>query len=168
MSVKSILKLGDPILREKCAAIEDASQSQDLFQDLRDTLRHVQTLYQFPRGCGLAAPQIGYTQRATIIEYDGDQRLLVNPEIVEASREKMKIREGCLSFFDYRGQIERHRYVKVRAQDRNGKTIEIEGSDDLSCLLQHEIDHLNGVLYFDYSPNGQDDLRLIDGMPVIP
>ena len=168
MSVKSILKLGNPKLREKCAAIQDVSQARDLFQDLRDTLRHVKTLYGFPRGSGLAAPQIGYLQRATIIEFEDDQQILVNPEIVDTSQEKMQIREGCLSFFNYRGEVERHQYVKVRAQDENGERVEIEGSGDLSSLLQHEIDHLNGILYFDHLPNGQEDLRLIQGMPEIP
>ena len=103
-----------------------------------------------------------------IIEYDGKRQILANPTILETSKEKMSTREGCLSFFDYRGEVERYSSIRVKAYNEDGQEFEIQGSGDLSSLLQHEIDHLNGRLYFDHLPNGQDDLWTVDGMPVIP
>ena len=168
MAVKSILKLGDPLSRDKCHPVNDSNAKNHVIADLIDTLESVKSLYEFPRGSGLAAPQIGHQDRITIIEYNNKRYILINPEIINASKEKIKIREGCLSFFDYRGEVERYKKVKVKALDENGYEYEIEGSDDFTSLLQHEIDHLDGILLIDRLPNGKNDLKKIEGMPKIP
>ena len=83
---------------------------------------------------------------------------MINPEIVETSHEKKPIWEGCISFFEYRANVPRYTYVKVRAFGRDGKEFYIEGHDDFAMLLQHELDHLDGILYVDRLKNKERDL----------
>ena len=168
MSVQSILKLGDPILREKSTRIEDFAANAKVFVDLNDTLTNVRRLYQFENGTGLAAPQIGYLVRAIAIDFDGKRQILINPEIVEASTEMIRLPEGCLSFFDFRAAVERHKRVKVNAFNEKGEEFQIEAEGQLSKLLQHEIDHLDGILYFDRLPNGKEGMIPVSGRPRIP
>lgn len=101
-------------------------------------------------GAGLAAPQIGRLLRIIVIEIP-DEKLfaLINPEIVKKSGERV-VTEGCLSFPGYRGEIKRAESVTCKALDRNGKAIRIKATDLLAQSLEHEIDHLNGILYIDY------------------
>ena len=146
----------------------DFGSAKSLFEDLNDTLANVRTLYEFRRGSGLSAPQIGILLRAVVIHYNEERKILVNPEIVYVSGEKVAMKEGCLSFFEFRGNVERHTEITVKALDENGTEIEIKGSGDLASLLQHEIDHLDGILYFDRMQDGEKGLYGVDGMPTIP
>lgn len=105
------------------------------------------------QGIGLAAPQIGLGKRLTVIDVSfqkdpKDKLVLINPEVVEL-RGKQVEEEGCLSLPEIREKVQRAAWVKVRAQDVKGKTFEIEGEELLARALQHEIDHLDGVLFID-------------------
>lgn len=108
-------------------------------------------------GVGLAAPQIGESQRVVVVEYTDDERenarpkkyVLVNPEIVQESEETVTDLEGCLSVPGLAGEVERFEAVTVQAKNRFGKPIKLKASGWLARIFQHEIDHLNGVLYID-------------------
>lgn len=137
-------------LRENCEAVEEVD---DEVRALLDEM--AETMY-IARGVGLAAPQVGITRRVIVIDVGeqgtrGDQIIeLINPEIVETSEERKKGEEGCLSFPDIYGEVERHAWVRVEALNREGERFSMEGDGLLSVALQHEIDHLNGVLFLDY------------------
>ena len=105
------------------------------------------------QGIGLAAPQIGLSQRIAVVDLSfnkdvKDRIALINPEVIEATGKQVE-EEGCLSLPDIREKVQRAAWVKVRAQDVTGKTIEVEGEELLARALQHEIDHLDGVLFID-------------------
>lgn len=156
--IKEVVKKGSPLLRTKCSPVTDFSAVQKIIDDLIDTIEYLKTTHEFKRGIGLSAPQIGETLRVSVAEYRGRKYVLVNPEIIEHSESKKPIKEGCISFLEYRAFVERYVHVKVKAFDRKGKEFTVEGKGDFAMLLQHEIDHLNGVLYFDHLPNGEKDL----------
>jgi peptide deformylase len=152
MPVRPVLQLGDPLLRERALAVEDPSapEIRDLLRDLAETLAHWRAKTGYGRG--IAAPQLGVLQRVIFIKLPGeDPWPLVNPEIVERSKEKFVLWDGCLSFLSIFVQVERHREISVRYQSLDGMTHEFRAGDDrnLSELLQHEIDHLDGILALD-------------------
>lgn len=129
-----------------------------VFDDaLRDLERALYETLDIEHGVGLAAPQVGIRRRICVIripagyEYDDspETRLtLVNPAIVRAGGQEIDV-EGCLSFPDLIGDVPRYTAITVRAQDTNGKVVKIKARDYLARVMQHEIDHLNGVLFFD-------------------
>ena len=152
MPIRPILQLGDPLLRQKAVRVADptATEVHDLVQDLADTLAHrrAETGY----GRGIAAPQVGQLKRVIFLKLPGAEPWpLINPEIVEASQEKIIVWDACLSFLSIFMQVERHRQVTVRYQTLQGETREFKAGDDhnFSELLQHEIDHLDGILAID-------------------
>src|SRR5689334_3498006 len=107
------------------------------------------TMYH-ARGIGLAAPQVGRTERLAVIDVDKDPFVIINPEIIVSSSGKAKGEEGCLSIPDIYADVERPKAVTVRALDRHGVPFEREAGDLLARCLQHEIDHLDGKLFLDY------------------
>lgn len=137
-----------PILKkkaEKVAAVDD-----NLRRLLDDML---ETMYA-DNGCGLAAPQIGVSQRIVVIDIAGEGEepapmYMVNPEIVWASEEKEICEEGCLSVPGQRAEVERPASVRIKYLDYNGESQEILAEDFLAVAAQHEIDHLDGILYID-------------------
>lgn len=144
MSVLDIRVLGDPVLREETtpvAAITD---------ELRELVRNMFETMDLAKGIGLAAPQVGRTERVAVIGVDQDRFAIINPEIVESDAKQAKAEEGCLSIPDVYGDVERPARVKVRATNLDGETFEIEAGDLLARCLQHEIDHLHGKLFIDY------------------
>ncbi len=152
MPIRPILQLGDPLLRHKAVPVVDptAPEIDVLVRDLADTLAHwrAQTGY----GRGIAAPQLGILQRVIFLKLpDANPWPLINPEIINRSEEKIVVWDACLSFLSIFMQVERHRQITVRYQNLDGKTLEFEAGDDrnLSELLQHEIDHLDGILAID-------------------
>ena len=152
MAIRPILQLGDPLLRQKAVAVEDpaAREIHDLVADLADTLAHCRSSTGYGRG--IAAPQLGELRRVIFFKLPGAEPWpLINPEIIERSEEKITVWDACLSFLSIFMQVERHRQVTVRYQNLNGETVEFGAGDDrnLSELLQHEIDHLDGVLAID-------------------
>ncbi|HHX94648.1 MAG TPA: peptide deformylase [Clostridia bacterium] len=146
MAVYSIVKIGDPgdsVLREKASTVKKITPSIfKLLDNLKDTLYEA-------NGVGLAAPQIGISKRVVVIDVGEGLLELINPEIIEYSDETELDVEGCLSIPGARGEVERYSSVVVKALNREGEEIEIAGEGLLSRCLQHEIDHLYGVLYID-------------------
>ena len=146
MSVLDIRVLGDPVLRQ------DTKPVAVVTDELRQLIDDMFATMHKAKGIGLAAPQVGRTERIAVVEVaeSGVGPLaLVNPEIV--SREgSVKGEEGCLSIPDIYGDVERSAKVVVRALDRDGKAIEVVGSELLARCMQHEIDHLHGKLFIDH------------------
>lgn len=149
MSIKPLIILPDPVLREVSKPVERVDLS---LQKLADDM--LETMYQAP-GIGLAAIQIGEPLRLLVIDVAGKDepaapQVFVNPQILWHSDEPNVYEEGCLSIPDYYAEVERPDRVRVRYLDRNGKENEIEADGLLATCLQHEIDHLNGVLFIDH------------------
>ena len=143
MSVRAIRFLPDPALRQKAKKVTKIDKSiQRLIDDMIETMR-------VASGVGLAANQIGVPLKIAVIEIPGDEVIvLVNPEIIKREGERT-IGEACLSVPGYHGEIKRSVCVKVKAKDRQGRNIRIKGEEFLAQALEHEIDHLNGILYID-------------------
>ena len=143
MSILDIRVLGDPILRQATAPV--AAMTDDLrrlIADMFDTMHHA-------RGIGLAAPQVGRTERLAVVEVEDDRFVLINPEVV-AREGRVKGEEGCLSIPDIYADVERPAAVTVPALDEDLGAYEIEATDLLARCIQHEIDHLDGKLFLDY------------------
>jgi peptide deformylase len=150
MAIREVLQLGNPILREVCVPVEDpgAADITALLDDLRDTLAHWKATTGYGRG--IAAPQIGVMRRVIFLNIGGcDPWPLINPEILDASDETIVVWDACLSFLNIFMCVTRHTRVTVRYQDPSGAIHRVEATGDLSELLQHEIDHLDGVLALD-------------------
>jgi peptide deformylase len=152
MAVQTILQLGDPGLREACDWVANPAvpEIRSLVQDLADTLAYWRANTGYGRG--IAAPQIGAALRVIFLQLPGAEPWpLVNPEITWRSEEKIVVWDACLSFLSIFMQVERHKEIFVRYQDLRGEWQEVRAGEerDLSELLQHEIDHLDGVLAID-------------------
>ncbi|MBC9783325.1 peptide deformylase [Heliobacterium chlorum] len=142
MAVYEIVKIGDPVLREKAKTVTKFNSNLGrLMDDMYDTMVAA-------KGVGLAAPQIGISKRVVVIDVGEGRIELVNPEILEAEGSQIDM-EGCLSIPDFQEEVNRSQRVKVKAQNRNGEEYVIEGTGFLARALQHEIDHLEGVLFVD-------------------
>ena len=156
MPVRTVLQLGNPTLREKCARVGDPNspEMRNLVRDLADTLAYwrAETGY----GRGIAAPQIGVPQRVIFLKLpEAEPWPLINPEIIRRSEEKIVVWDACLSFLSIFMQVERHREITVRHQTPQGETVEVvaDEKNNLSELLQHEMDHLDGILAIDRVTN---------------
>lgn len=143
MAVLKICTAPDPVLRRKTKPIKDIDASvQKIIDNMVDTLHHAS-------GVGLAAPQVGVSLRMAIIEVPEQELLvLINPEIVKKAGRRV-LSEGCLSIPGYQGEVVRSEWVKVKAKDRKGKEIRLKGEGLLGQAMEHEIDHLDGILYVD-------------------
>ena len=152
MAILKLYEYPHPILRKKCERVTKVDDEMRKFLD--DML---ETMYA-DKGCGLAAPQVGVSKRVIVLDdnpSDKDESLrnpmyLVNPEIIWKSEENVLFCEGCLSLPDQRADVERHEKIRVHFLDYNGKEQEILAEDLLAIILQHEIDHLDGILYIDH------------------
>ena len=152
MPIRPVLQLGDPLLRQICLPVADpsAGEIRCLVQDLADTLAHWRATTGYGRA--IAAPQIGVLQRVIFLKLpDSEPWPFINPEIITRSKEKITVWDACLSFLSIFMQVERHREIRVRYQNLEGETLEVEAGEErnLSELLQHEIDHLDGILAID-------------------
>ena len=136
--------LGDPILREETRPV--ASVTAEVRQ-LVDAM--FETMYA-ARGIGLAAPQVGRSERVAVIDVDDEPMVLINPEILSSSSATEKAEEGCLSIPDIYGDVVRPESITVRATDRHGNVFEREATGLLARCIQHEIDHLHGKMFIDY------------------
>lgn len=142
MTIYRIRRVGDPVLRTKAKEVAEVNeQVRQLVKDMYETL------YDAP-GAGLAAPQIGVSQRIVVIDIDDNPITLINPEILEMRGSQLG-EEGCLSFPGEWYAVERAEYVRVRALNEQGEEFEIEGEGWLARAFQHEIDHLEGILFVD-------------------
>jgi peptide deformylase len=143
VSILDIRVLGDPILRQATTPVTVMTDElRRLIADMFDTMHHA-------RGIGLAAPQVGRTERLAVVEVDDERFVLINPDVVQQDG-RAKGEEGCLSIPDIYADVERPKTVTVRALDEDLSPYEIEASDLLARCIQHEIDHLDGKLFLDY------------------
>ncbi len=151
MAIREIITLGHPTLRQKARKVTKfGPELKQLIDDMVETMR-------MAPGVGLAAPQINVADRIIVVELPADEEeglpaelyAYVNPEIIKASRDKEEGQEGCLSIPGYLGEVERHTEIIVRGQDANGKPQRIKAYDYLARIFQHEIDHLDGVMFID-------------------
>jgi peptide deformylase len=152
MAIRTVLQLGDPGLREVAKKVDDpaAAEIRALVEDLSDTLAYWRKTTGYGRG--IAAPQIGAKVRVIFLRLPGEEPWpLVNPVIVERSKEQIVVWDACLSFLSIFMQVERHREITMRYQDLNGERHEVHANEErnLSELLQHEVDHLDGILAVD-------------------
>jgi len=152
MALREIITVPNDVLRRKAHKI--TTFDKELQQTIDDM---VETMREAP-GVGLAAPQIGLTERLIVVEYDIDDEVedgpkklytIVNPEIIQASEETETGLEGCLSIPGLVGEVERNLEIVVRGQNRRGQPVKIKAEGWLARIFQHEIDHLDGILYTD-------------------
>ena len=144
MPVLSIRLVPDPLLRQKAKRVRNIDGSiERLIDDMLETMRAAS-------GAGLAAPQVGVLLRVIVIEPPEEETIvLINPEIVKKAGERLVV-EGCLSIPGYRGEVKRSASVTVKGRNREWKEIRLKSTELLAQALEHEIDHLNGVLYIDH------------------
>lgn len=151
MTIRTIYSFSEDILREEAQPVDVLDEDlQALVEDMIETMRAAP-------GVGLAAPQIGVSKRVIVVEFGNEDDesipaqlyVLVNPEIVQKSKQDVVGIEGCLSVPGFAGEVSRARVVTVRGQDQYGKKVKIRAQGWLARIFQHEIDHINGVLYTD-------------------
>jgi peptide deformylase len=155
MAVREIITAANPVLRQRARKVRQLSpETQELIDDMIETM-------QGAPGVGLAAPQVAVGQRVIVVEYaeeaedpeapPPDPKLfaLVNPEIIRHSAETVLGNEACLSVPGYFGEVERYRAVTIKGLDRKGRPVRIKSAGWLARIFQHEIDHLDGILYTD-------------------
>lgn len=144
MAVRQIVQLGDPVLRGTAKRVHRFDDAlRHLVDDMIDTLHEA-------GGVGLAAPQIAVPLRVIITNLDEKQHIVVNPEIVYLSEDTETADEACLSIVGYAGPVERSLRVEVRGFNEKGKKVKIRADEWFARVLQHEVDHLNGILYIDH------------------
>ena len=156
--IHEIVKYPDPVLAKPG---EPVTEFDDKLKTLVEEM--FESMYA-AHGIGLAAPQIGLSKRITVIDVNfkkdpADQLVLINPEIIEREGQQFE-EEGCLSLPDIRDKVKRAAKVKVRAQNADGEWFEVEGEELLSRAFQHEIDHLDGVLFIDRLSRLKKDLTV--------
>jgi peptide deformylase len=141
--VLEITKLGEPILRSKAQPVREREigELQDLLDDMVATMRHA-------GGVGLAAPQVNVGKRLFVYDIGEGPGVLINPQIVRAQGEQVGI-EGCLSIPRLHGEVKRAMQVDVKGLDREGRPVRIHATEYLARVFQHEIDHLDGILFID-------------------
>lgn len=148
MAVREVLQFGNPVLRAVCSAIDEECVDPRIMKDLPDTLTCLQRIEGLGRG--LAAPQIGSQKRAIYIRAQAWEGFLLNPEVVNRSEETFEVMDSCfsaaLAFF---GPVRRHRWINVRYRDATMKPCQETFHNDMSELIQHEMDHLDGILFID-------------------
>jgi peptide deformylase len=155
MAVLKVRKYGDPVLRRRAAEVTDVTP--ELHQTIADM---IETMYD-EAGVGLAAPQVGISLRLMVVGHDGrsEPRALINPVIVERGGE-VTAEEGCLSIPGVFAQVTRSEWVDLEAKDVDGRPVKIHGRGLLARVLQHEMDHLDGVLFIDrLDPVARDRLK---------
>jgi len=144
MAILKVLAVPEPILRQKSKRVKNIDGSvRKLAADMIETMHAVS-------GVGLAAPQVGVPLRVIVIGMPEEEDIvLINPEIVRRAGERW-VTEGCLSVPGYFGEIQRAQRVTAKGKDLSGKEIRVKAEELLAQALEHEIDHLNGVLYIDH------------------
>jgi len=167
MALLEIITLPNPILRRKAHKVTDfGKEFKTLVEDMIETMRDAP-------GVGLAAPQVAVPLRLIVVEYGDDEDeeapkklfVVANPEIIEKSEEKALGIEGCLSVPDLIGEVERHESITVKGLNRHGLPFKIKASGWLARVFQHEIDHVEGIVYTDltdkvWKPTAEDETPL--------
>ena len=146
MAIMPVIKMDNPLLHQKAKRVKKIDDSiQKLIDDMIETMYHVE-------GVGLAAPQVGVPLQVVVFQLPDDEEVttLINPEIVKTSEETEMMSEGCLSLHGYRADVKRFTSVTAKGRDRQGKLIRIMGVGLLAQVLQHEADHINGIVFVDH------------------
>ena len=161
MAVRPIRVEPDPVLRKRAKRVTNVDASiKKLIADMLETMKAAP-------GVGLAAPQVGVSLRVIVIGVPEQAEIcLINPEIVRRKGERL-VDEGCLSIPGYVGQLKRSEAVTVKGRDLSGKEIRIKADELLAQALEHEIDHINGVLYIDRMEN-MDSFRKVEPRKAAP
>jgi peptide deformylase len=152
MSILKVARMGHPVLRAKARPVDKLELKTPTLQAFIDSM--VDTMFEYA-GVGLAAPQVHESIRLFVAMLDADGRgegdavVFVNPEIIVVGDQTVEGWEGCLSIPEIRGRVPRAQHIKVSALDRTGKRFEIDAKDFPARVVQHETDHLDGVLFFD-------------------
>ena len=152
MSILKVAKMGHPVLREKARAVDKSELKSPAVQHFIDSM--IDTMHEYT-GVGLAAPQVHESLRVFVAMLnaddngEGDALVFVNPEIIVTGDQTVEGWEGCLSIPDIRGRVPRAQHIVVSALDRHGKRFEMDLQDFSARVVQHENDHLDGVLFFD-------------------
>jgi peptide deformylase len=155
MSILKVARMGHPVLRSTARALERGDVRTPAIQKLIDDMIETMTEY---RGVGLAAPQVHEGLRLFVASLDAGEEdhtprdepyVIINPEISIVGSDVVEDWEGCLSIPDVRGRVPRAREIKVRALDRHGERIQLSAHDFPARVIQHETDHLDGILFFD-------------------
>lgn len=143
MAIRNIRELGDEVLRKRCKPVKEMTpRLRSIIEDMFETMYDAY-------GVGLAGPQVGILKRVVVIDVDGEHPfVLINPEILETDGSQTGS-EGCLSVPGKHAVVTRPNYVKVKAQDIDMNWFELEGTELLARAIQHECDHLDGILYVD-------------------
>jgi peptide deformylase len=160
MAILPIRTLPDPVLRQKAKRVKTIDGSiKKLIASMLETVR------ADPGRAALAAPQVGKSLRVIVIDIPGAENVvLINPEIVKRSGERL-VTEGCLSVPGYYGEIKRAESVTAKGRDASGKEIRIKADELLAQALEHEVDHLNGILYIDHLESQEKLYKLEDETP---
>lgn len=138
-----IKKYPDSILRQKC-------QKVDVFdKELKLICQKMIEIIKENQGIGLAAPQVGILKRIIVVDFDNNLKIFINPEILKKSKEKEIFEEGCLSFPGLFLKIKRPKEIEIKAQDLNGQEIKMKLNGLTARIFQHEVDHLDGILFID-------------------
>ena len=155
MAILKVARMGHPVLRTKARVLDRSEIPTPTVQQLIDDM--IDTMFEY-RGVGLAAPQVHQSLRLFVASLDDDAGddssnaeplTLINPEIIASGTDVVEDWEGCLSIPDIRGRVPRARAIKVRALNRKGERIELDAKEVPARVIQHEHDHLDGVLFFD-------------------
>ena len=152
MSILKVARMGHPVLRERARPLDKSAMKDPLFQKLIDDM--IDTMHEY-HGVGLAAPQVheGLRLFVALLDEDPDSKseatAIINPEIIPNAPDTREAWEGCLSIPDIRGRVTRAREIKVKAYDRRGRRIELNARGFTARVIQHETDHLDGVLFLD-------------------
>lgn len=143
MSIRRIVQYPDPILREKAQPVKKFhARLHKLLDDMAETMYDA-------KGVGLAAPQVGILKRVIVVDPGDGLIEVVNPELVDLEGEQLAPPEGCLSIPGLLGEVRRANRLKVKGQNRYGEPFEMEAEGYLARIFQHEVDHLNGILFID-------------------
>jgi peptide deformylase len=142
-----IITLGDELLRQKAEKIEKIDkETLNIASQMLEILKS-------DKGVGLAGPQIGFMKRIFVVHVEGDEeRIFINPSIIETSHETSKFEEGCLSVPGVYANVIRSEYIKIQAWNEKGRPFTLESGGLLARVILHEYDHLNGVLFIDHIP----------------
>ena len=149
MPVRRILQLGDPLLRAVSEVVADPAQAAPVLADLEDTLAGFRSAHSFGRA--ISAIQIGARVRVIFMRVNEVRYELINPAFTWKSEETFELWDDCFSFPDLMVRLNRHKAVRLRHQDRGGKWHEFDAKSDLAELIQHEMDHLDGILAVDHA-----------------
>ncbi len=144
MAIRIMRHLPDPVLRQKAKRVSAIDSSiQRLIDDMVETMQQA-------NGVGLAAPQVGVSLRVVVVQMPGEEAIaIINPKMVKRAGER-EVTEGCLSVPGYAGEIKRSISVTVKGQNRQGRAIRLKATELMAQALEHELDHLNGILYIDH------------------